>query len=154
MSYETRLEEFRDLIRRIEYLKYTLNSLIYWDKITYMPPDGIEYRSQVMSFLADEQYKLMSGPAFRGHVKYFTGHRKNDELTNAMMKRITRSSGFISLIPEEEYRRYIELIARSEQVWEKAREEDDFESFRPYLENIMETFRLSLIHISEPTRRS
>ena len=41
MSYETRLEEFRDLIRRIEYLKYTLNSLIYWDKITYMPPDGI-----------------------------------------------------------------------------------------------------------------
>ena len=58
MSYETRLEEFRDLIRRIEYLKYTLNSLIYWDKITYMPPDGIEYRSQVMSFLADEQYKL------------------------------------------------------------------------------------------------
>lgn len=141
MSYETRLEEFRDLIRRIEYLKYTLNSLIYWDKITYMPPDGIEYRSQVMSFLADEQYKLMSGPAFRGHVKYFTGHRKNDELTNAMMKRITRSSGFISRIPEEEYRRYIELIARSEQVWEKAREEDDFESFRPYLENIMETFR-------------
>lgn len=142
MSYETRLEEFRELISRIEYLKYTLNSLIYWDKITYMPPDGIEYRSRVMSFLADEQYKLMSGSTFRGHVKYFTGHRKNSELTNAMMKRMTRSSGFISRIPEEEYRNYIELIARSEQVWEKARTENDFESFRPYLESIINSFRM------------
>lgn len=33
--YDTRLREFKEMISEVEYLKYTLNSLIYWDKITY-----------------------------------------------------------------------------------------------------------------------
>lgn len=141
MTYDTRLAEFKELISRIEYLKYTQNSLVYWDKITYMPPEGIEYRSKVMAFLADEQYKLLSGSRFRGHVKYFDQHRKNDAVTDAMIKRIVRSSQFISRIPEDEYRQYIELLAHSDQVWEKAKEENDFETFRPYLEAIFDFFK-------------
>lgn len=50
MTYDARLAEFKELVKKIEYIKYTLNGLIYWDKITYMPKDGIGYRSQVMSF--------------------------------------------------------------------------------------------------------
>lgn len=141
MSYESRLKEFKELISQIEYLKYTLNSLIYWDKITNMPKGGIEYRSRVMSFMADQQYRLLSGKEFAKHVAFFDGHKKNDEVTDAMIKRIKRNSRFVSKIPEEEYRQYIQLIALSEQVWEKAKEEDDFESFCPYLKKIVETFR-------------
>lgn len=40
-TYDNRLREFKEMISEVEYLKYTLNSLIYWDKITYMPEDGI-----------------------------------------------------------------------------------------------------------------
>ena len=35
-SYDARLAAFKELIKKIEYLKYTLNSLVYWDKITYL----------------------------------------------------------------------------------------------------------------------
>ena len=35
-----KLEQLRRLIREIEYLKYTLNSTLYWDKMTYMPEKG------------------------------------------------------------------------------------------------------------------
>ena len=63
----------------MEYLKYTLNSLIYWDKITYMPEEGIEYRTKVMSYLADKQYKLMSGTKFAAHVKFFKNNKRNDK---------------------------------------------------------------------------
>ena len=34
MTYEEKLSELKELISKIEYLKYTMNSLIYWDKIT------------------------------------------------------------------------------------------------------------------------
>ena len=44
-----KLEQLRRLIREIEYLKYTLNSTLYWDKMTYMPEKGLTYRSEVMS---------------------------------------------------------------------------------------------------------
>lgn len=46
----TKLEQLRRLIREIEYLKYTLNSTLYWDKMTYMEK-GLTYRGEVMSFL-------------------------------------------------------------------------------------------------------
>lgn len=140
-AYDMRLERFRDIVGRIEHYRNTAGSLVYWDKITYMPPGGIEYRSKILSFLADEQYKLLSGKEFTGHVRYFSGNRKNSALTDAMLHRISRSSAFINRIPEDEYRRYVELIAIAEQVWAKAKEAGDFEIFRPYLEDIVETFR-------------
>ncbi len=140
-AYERKRREFRDLVSRIEYYQYTLKSLVYWDKITYMPKEGIEYRSKVMSFLADEQYKLMSGREFAGFVTYFEGNRRNDEITEAMLHRIRRSSQYINKIPEEEYRSYIELIAVSERIWEQARSKGDFGIFQPYLKKILETFR-------------
>lgn len=141
LTYDARLAEFKEMISKTEYLKYTLNSLIYWDKITHMPPEGIEYRTKVMSFLADEQYRLMSGSKFTGHVKYFKNNKKNDQITDSMVRRIYRSSEYVNKVPEAEYRRYIELIAMSEQVWEQAKTDNDFELFKPYLKEIFDTFR-------------
>lgn len=40
-GYYSRLAEFKELISNIEYLSYTQNSLIYWDKLTYMPPGAL-----------------------------------------------------------------------------------------------------------------
>ena len=140
-SYDARLAAFKELIKKIEYLKYTLNSLVYWDKITYMPPKGIEYRTSVMSFLADEQYKLISGKEFAENVRYFRDNKKNDRVTDAMVRRICRNSKYISKVPEGEYRRYVELIARSEQIWETARKEKDFGVFKGHLEQIIDIFR-------------
>jgi carboxypeptidase Taq len=138
--YKKNLAEIKEIISEAEYLKYTVGSLIYWDKITYMPPKGIDYRTKVMSFLADEQYKILSGERFAELVSFF---EKNggDRKTDAMIRRIRRNSYFSSAIPENEYREYIELIAVSERVWEKARAEDDFERFGPFLESIFSTFR-------------
>lgn len=141
VSYEAKLQRFQELVRRIEYYQYTLKSLIYWDKITYMPPEGIDYRSKVMAFLADEQYKLLSGREFCSYVRYFDQHNKNNDITSAMLHRIQRSSAYVNKIPEEEYQAYIELIAVSEQVWDRARLTADFGLFQPYLEKIVETFR-------------
>ena len=139
--YENNLQELKGLIGRAEYLKYTLGSLIYWDKITYMPPKGIDYRTKVTSFLADEQYKLLAGQRFNELVEFFDGHRENDEQTGAMIRRIKRNARFSAAVPEDEYSRYIELIAVAEQVWEKSRLDDDFEFFCPYLEEIFAAFR-------------
>lgn len=141
VSYEAKLQRFQDLVRRVEYYQYTLKSLIYWDKITYMPPAGIDYRSKVMAFLADEQYQLLSGREFGSYVRYFDHHERNNDVTSAMLHRIRRSSAYVNRIPEEEYRDYIELIAVSEQIWDRARLTADFAMFQPYLKRIVETFR-------------
>lgn len=140
-SYNSRLAEFKELIRNIEYLSNTQNCLVYWDKLTYMPPGAIGYRAKVLSFLADEQYKLMSSARFKSHMAYFEHHKKNDPLTEAMVTQIRQDAEHIRKIPEQEYQAYIQLIAVSEQIWEQARESNDFALFQPYLEKIFDTFR-------------
>ena len=61
-----KLEQLRRLIREIEYLKYTLNSTLYWDKMTYMPEKGLTYRSEVMSFLGAQLYERFRSPELPG----------------------------------------------------------------------------------------
>ncbi|MCI5686891.1 MAG: carboxypeptidase M32 [Emergencia sp.] len=141
VGYYNKLAEFKKLISRIEYLSYTQNSLIYWDKLTYMPPGAISYRAKVLAFLADEQYKFMSSAEFNSYMAYFDHHKKNDSLTESMVAQIRQSAEYVQRIPEDEYQAYIQLIAVSEQVWEQAKEKCDFSLFQPYLEKIFSTFK-------------
>ena len=141
MTYQSQLTELRGMIEKIEYYKYTTDALIYWDKITYMPRNAIEYRSKVMSFLAGEQYRLLSDTRFQKLIRFFKGNAKNDFVTNAMIRRLIRNSESIRAVPEAEYQKYVQLIAVSEQVWAEAKEKNYFSYFRPYLDRIFKTFR-------------
>ncbi|MBQ9961016.1 MAG: carboxypeptidase M32 [Firmicutes bacterium] len=141
MLYNSKLADFKNLISKIEMIDNTRNSLIYWDKITNMPPEGIEYRSKVMAYLAEEQYKLFSGREFAGYVKYFKDNKKNDHITDAMVRRIYDSSYALHKIPEKEYHDYVELFTTAEQIWEKAKKENQYEVIRPYWEKIFDYFR-------------
>lgn len=141
MTYDKRLAEFKEYIRKIEYQKWTLNSLIYWDKVTNMPKGSHEYRAKVMAHMGEEMYNMMQNIKFLNDIKYFLNNPKNDDITNAMIYRLINSSSEISLIPVKEYQEYLELIAESEVIWEQARKENDFELFRPYLEKIFNCFR-------------
>lgn len=141
MTYQSQLTELKGMIEKIEYYKYTTDALIYWDKITYMPRNAIEYRSKVMSFLAGEQYRLLSDSRFQKLIRFFNGNAKNDFVTNAMIRRLIRNSESIRAVPEAEYQKYVQLIAVSEQVWAEAKEKNDFSYFRPYLARIFKTFR-------------
>ena len=141
MNREERLEELKALITEIEYLNNTMNSLVYWDKITNMPPKGLDYRAKVMAYLADEQYRKLSSDRFRSHVEFFASSDENDEVTDAMIGKIIRNSQYINKIPEDEYRKYTGLIAMSEGIWEKAKAEDSFELLMPNLKDIFDCFR-------------
>ncbi|WP_209345133.1 carboxypeptidase M32 [Flavonifractor sp. AGMB03687] len=136
-----KLEQLRARIREIEYLKYTLNSTLYWDKSTYMPEKGLSYRSEVMSFLGAQLYERFSAPELRRLVDHFARQKDAPPEIAAMVRRVQSNYIYINKIPREEYRAYISLIAKAEQVWEQAREANDFKRFAPYLEQIVDTFR-------------
>lgn len=142
MSYGLKLEEIKEMISHIEYMKYSLNSIMFWDKITYMPEAGIEYRSKEMAYMADVIYRMLNDRKFIDCVSYFDGNPNNDIVTNAMVKRIKRNSEYINKIPENKYGEYIRQVAISEQAWSKARQNNNFNIFKPYLKNMIEYFKV------------
>lgn len=141
MTYKERLAGFREQLAKIEYCKYTLNGLIYWDKVTYMPKNSIGYRSEVMSFIADMQYKMLTSREFLDDFAYFENNPKNDFVTDRMIRHIKESGEAMRVIPEAEYAAYIRLVALSEQVWEEARNEADFDKFKGNFSKLINTFK-------------
>lgn len=140
-KYNEILDSFKKLISEVEYYNYITNTVVYWDKLMSMPKNAIEYRSKIMGFLADKQYQCFTSQEFSNYMKYFDGNPQNTNLTNAMIENFKLNSQAIKDIPEEEYDRYICLIAKSEQIWEEAREKNDYILFLPYLKEIMQSFR-------------
>ncbi|WZL73216.1 carboxypeptidase M32 [Clostridiaceae bacterium 35-E11] len=143
LSDEEKLQKIKEHVKKIEYLRYTNNSLLYWDKISQMPPKGIGFRSEVMAFIAGEIHRLSQDQEFIDLVNYFK--EKNPEdldiKTNSMIRRINRNYEYTSKIPVEEYREYIHLIAGAEEVWEVCKKNNDFDTIAPYLEKIVNHFQ-------------
>lgn len=136
-----KLNELHTLLREIEYIKYTLNGLLYWDKITKMPRGGIYYRSEVMAHFGEELYKKFSSSKLHKLVDYFEKNYGDDIKINSMIRRIKRNYIYVNQIPKKIYKEYISHISMSEMAWQEAKEKNDFSIFAPYLEKIICYFK-------------
>lgn len=138
---DTRLAGFKKILSEIEYLKYTLNSLLYWDKITYMPENAFGYRNEVMSYIGEMLYALLSSEELQNYVKHYDNNKNKDQLLNAILRSIIEIQQPITDIPGEEYKEYLQLIALAEKVWNEAKLENQIEKIIPYYEKIFHNFR-------------
>lgn len=141
MEYQQRLHEFQELIKEIEFLKYTLNTVLYWDKLQSLPKGATDYHNGAMGLIADQMQGKLSDMRFSSFVKYFDHNPNNDWVTNHMIVRILRNQYFVNQVSPKVSREYTALIALSEDIWHQARAQNDYTIFAPYLEQIIEKFK-------------
>lgn len=143
LNDEKKLDKIKEHVKKIEYLRYTNRNLLYWDTITNMPSKGIEFRSEVMAFLAGEIYKLSEDREFVELVNYF-GKKDVGELditTSSMIRKIKKNYEYINRIPKDEYKDYAYLITETEEIWGVCKKDNDFETIVPYLEKVVDHFK-------------
>ena len=138
--YEKRLKEFKSIVEKVEQMNYLVEGVLYWDRLIAMPEGAVDVRNEMKSFLGSEMYYMVSGSAFRKYTAYFKNNPQNDHITDAMINRITYNTYFSENTPEEQYQEYLKLIGDAEKVWTKAKKDNDFYEFKPYLKKICSTF--------------
>ena len=116
------------------------SALIYYDGCTTAPKDTAENRAVTMSVLSEEIYKLATSEETVSLLEFLDSQKNElsyDEkrMVHLLLKGIRKTKK----IPMDEYVAYQELIVKAEDVWYGAKENSDFEMFRPYLEKIVET---------------
>ena len=127
-----------DLERSLYVFKH-LSSLVELDAMTAAPQDTTAGRSIVTAYLSEEQYKAFAS-AETGALLRTLWERK-DELSPVTARRVRflkRQYDRMMAIPQEEYVKYDVLISESQNVWVKAKRDNDFASFAPYLEKIID----------------
>ncbi len=112
--------------------------VLYLDATTAAPADTWEGRGKTMEILSGITYELMADPKNGELLAFLEAHA--GELTDRQRREVEvvrKNYDQIHRIPAEEYVAYSVLLNDAQGVWAKAKHEDDFAAFAPYLEQIV-----------------
>lgn len=136
---EKLLERLNALERKLYAIRH-LNSQVYLDSVTAAPSDTSEGRGIALEYLSGLEYEAFASEETGALLRELVSRK--DELTEQQYRQaefLLRSYEDTACIPADEYIAWAVLLNDSEAVWHKAKVENDFASFAPYLEKIVET---------------
>lgn len=119
----------------------TARSLFEWDDQTIAPFEAADYTSKVLGILADEYMKSLINDDVRKLLKKLMEEKEQEDLTDtekAIVKELNKKYEELESIPPEEYRAFNELTSVSNRAWSKARKDNKFEDFAPYLKKVID----------------
>ena len=137
MDLTIALEKLDELQKKM-YAYGAANSALYLDSVTVAPKDTSEGRGVAMGILAGEEHKLFASPETGELLDCLESNRdKLDARQARQTELLRRSYTQLSRIPAEEYMEYAMLTNEASDVWHRAKEQNDFELFRPVLEKLV-----------------
>ncbi|HYS97655.1 MAG TPA: carboxypeptidase M32 [Candidatus Dormibacteraeota bacterium] len=137
-----KLQDLKDILAEVSDLSHAA-LLLEWDQETYMPPGGVQSRSEQLSTLLRLSHVRFTSGEVGGLLDSLEGNVDGDfNSDDASLVRVTRRD-------YEEARKLppdlIAEIARAgstaRPVWEKARHDENYILFAPYLEKNVELNR-------------
>ncbi len=138
MTIQEALLTYRRITKKLKAYEFA-SGIIYYDAATVAPENAAPSRGEVLEFLAEEEYNLRTGKEMTEAIETLTAAL--DSLSPVERREIevyNRMASFVAAIPKEEYLAYTVLTNEAEAVWHKAKNENDFAAFEPYLARIFE----------------
>lgn len=115
-----------------------------WDQETYMPEDAIEARSEQVAILESLAHERSTDEEIGTLLSELGSSEENplgdpalDPDDRAFLRAKHRAYTLSTKLPADLVRRFAEVTSRSQAAWVKAKAREDFESFRPHLEEIV-----------------
>lgn len=137
MEFQEALTAFRKIQQVMSAYNHVMG-VTYLDAATAAPKGSYEGRGQALGILTQITYDLNADPKNAEILACLEAHTEGLDLQTRREVEVFRK-GYDQLrrIPAEEYVSYSVLLNEAEAVWEKAKHENDFASFSPYLEQIV-----------------
>ncbi|ABK90590.1 carboxypeptidase M32 [Francisella tularensis subsp. novicida] len=113
-------------------------SLMHWDLETQAPKNSINTTSEVIGFFSEKIYEITNSEEITSSLKYLNSNLSAlDQINKRIVYLTTKQKDRLSKIPKDEYVAYNKLLSQAQNIWAKARKDNDFEAFAPYLEEII-----------------
>ena len=113
--------------------------VLYLDATTAAPADTWEGRGKTMEIMSQLTYDLTASAENGELFDYLQEHAfQLDAQTLRELEVLKKGYDQMKRIPAEEYVAYSVLLNDAQNVWQQAKNRDDFPSFAPYLEKIVE----------------
>lgn len=137
---------YAELVRRVreEAVLSSCSALLEWDEATYMPPGGVENRSQQMALLAVLLHDHGTDPQLGELLAAVEGSSlvaDPDSPAAVNVRELRRAYDRERKLPRRLVEEDARITSLAQQEWVTAREQADGASFLPWLEKIVELRR-------------
>ncbi|MBQ9820321.1 MAG: hypothetical protein IJM60_08605, partial [Bacteroidales bacterium] len=139
MNLQTARTLFREKMDELHALNHAVGVLSY-DGETVAPPASAAGRGRTLAYLSGKTYEIRTNRPLNEAAAFLLAHR--DELSEIEAREVElflREKDFTAAIPQEEFVGCATLINRASAVWHRAKPENDFASFAPYIQEIFDT---------------
>ncbi|MBR3178158.1 MAG: carboxypeptidase M32 [Clostridia bacterium] len=138
-SIEDSIRLFKEQLEKIRAYGHAMG-IMYYDMETVMPPAAAELVGDTLGLLSEAEYRLQTDESFLSAMNEILLHPDEvDEITLCEAKRTNEERERIACIPVDEYvQAQIDQTAAFN-AWQKAKLNNDFASFLPHLEKLIET---------------
>src|SRR6478672_10377715 len=129
---------------REEALLTSVEALLEWDEETYMPPGGVENRSEQLALIAGLLHERGTDPRLGELLSELEGSELVAEPGSAAavnVRELRREYDRFLRIPRQLVQDVARTTALAQTAWARARAESQFGVFRPWLEKIVELKR-------------
>jgi carboxypeptidase Taq len=128
-------------IRKLQSIEAVLN----WDQETYMPEGSGDIRAEHIAYLSSLAHSMHTSKQFHSllekAVNIKTGEptdKKIDPETRRLLYLIWKDYRDAAALPSDFVEELSRHSARSQQIWARARQQDDYGAFAPYLEKMVQ----------------
>ena len=137
MDLNIKINELKEYIGKYEKLNQAI-ALIYWDMRTNMPNKAGESRGKVLEYLSEESFKMITSDEIKRFIEDLSKEKDNlNKVEVRMLTELERQYNETKKIPQNKYVEFVGICSNSEIAWEKAKQENDFEIFKPHLEKVV-----------------
>ena len=140
MSYYNELVKHQKEISLLD----SVNSVLFWDKTTVMPPAATEYRGEQMALLANLSHQRQTSSTYSDLLnkadEELAGLSETD-VRRINVQKLKRDNERASRLPEEFVTEFSKAQVAGGAAWEKAKRAKDFSLFAEPLEKLVNLAR-------------
>lgn len=111
---------------------------MHWDQATIAPKNGSSYANKMAGMLAGESFSLFTDPAYRELIVTLLDDLSLSFDLKVEMQQQLKIIDQIKDVPKAEYIEYQQLCRDAEVIWEKAKDQNDFQLFKPTLQKLID----------------
>ncbi len=129
------IQKIKKHLEEYSYLK-SIQSLLYWDLETYMPPGAIEDRAKRLSYVQGKMHSHVTGKKYQGMLAEMKGE-KLKPLHKKLLKELEYDYHLQSVLPLKYVMELSHATAVGTHAWAEARKNNDWKTFLPHLEKLI-----------------
>lgn len=130
--------KLKELQAKLSAYDYAMGA-IYYDAATAAPAGGEKERGEALGYLSGVYYEMFADPQVLEWINaILTEPDAVDAVTLKNAEVLKREFDEMVKIPQEEYVAFSKLTSESSAVWHQAKKNNDFASFSPFIDKIVD----------------